>query len=308
MVKQLDHLARAGPRAGQVAAVDTRRAGQANRHRGRRGRREGDDQAPRERRLDAGRVLFAEVFKTRRMAIDGRLPALRRRLSSLAERHALRHQEQPPVSRCAAARVAERRVRDRLQRNQDSRRDAQHPAAAGPCGCRALLLGPCSPSGTWNPVASQVAAAQGRSVSENARALALLNMALSDALVAVFETKYRKPFWRPETAIPAGETDGNRARRAGIRWYPLQVRSGSWCAHGVPDRAVISTGIICALSTTTCPGDCSLEGRKLSPRKRRPALRLCRPRLSPKRLTATGRRRPRLPHPPDRRRRSLLAQ
>jgi hypothetical protein len=55
---------------------------------------------------------------------------------------------------------------------------------------------------TWNPAVRQVAAAEGTSLSENARAFALLNMAISDALVSVMETKYHYTFWRPETAIP----------------------------------------------------------------------------------------------------------
>jgi hypothetical protein len=62
---------------------------------------------------------------------------------------------------------------------------------------------------TWNPAVRQVAAAEGRSLTDNARALALVNMALFDALVAVFDAKYEYTFWRPETAIRAGHTDGN---------------------------------------------------------------------------------------------------
>jgi hypothetical protein len=46
-------------------------------------------------------------------------------------------------------------------------------------------------------------------LSENARALALINMAISDSLVASFFNKYHYNFWRPETAIRAGDTDGN---------------------------------------------------------------------------------------------------
>jgi hypothetical protein len=34
-------------------------------------------------------------------------------------------------------------------------------------------------------------------------------MAISDAAVATFDTKYRYNFWRPETAIRAGDTDDN---------------------------------------------------------------------------------------------------
>ena len=66
-----------------------------------------------------------------------------------------------------------------------------------------------SPSQVFNQAARQVAAAQGGSLSENARALALINMAISDSLVASFFNKYHYNFWRPETAIRAGDTDGN---------------------------------------------------------------------------------------------------
>jgi hypothetical protein len=61
-----------------------------------------------------------------------------------------------------------------------------------------------APVPVWNSVATQVAVAQGRSMSENARALALMNVAIVDASVSVFDTKYFYDFWRPETAIRAG--------------------------------------------------------------------------------------------------------
>ena len=66
----------------------------------------------------------------------------------------------------------------------------------------------------WNPAVNQVASAKGKSLSENARAFALLNMAMSDALVSVMETKYHYNLWRPETAIRAGDADGNRKTTA----------------------------------------------------------------------------------------------
>jgi hypothetical protein len=62
---------------------------------------------------------------------------------------------------------------------------------------------------TWNPAVAQVAAARRTSLSQNARLFALLNMAISDGLVAVMETKYYYRLWRPETAIRAGDLDGN---------------------------------------------------------------------------------------------------
>ena len=67
-----------------------------------------------------------------------------------------------------------------------------------------------SPTYILNMVARQLATAEGRQLSDNARALALINMAISDALVASFNAKYEYRFWRPETAIRAGDTDDNR--------------------------------------------------------------------------------------------------
>lgn len=72
-----------------------------------------------------------------------------------------------------------------------------------------LFYAASSPTLVLNQVARQVAQEQGRSLSENARALALVNMAVNDSLVASFFNKYRYNFWRPETAIRAGDTDGN---------------------------------------------------------------------------------------------------
>lgn len=78
-----------------------------------------------------------------------------------------------------------------------------------------------SPVGVWNPIARQLGVAAGDSLSENARALALLNMALHDAAVATFDTKYRYGFWRPETAIRMGQADGNERTEADPAFAPF---------------------------------------------------------------------------------------
>ncbi|MBV8892438.1 MAG: vanadium-dependent haloperoxidase [Acidobacteria bacterium] len=67
----------------------------------------------------------------------------------------------------------------------------------------ALFYAVSSPTQVFNAVAEQVAQQQGRTLSENARALALMNMAQNDSLVASFLNKYYYNFWRPETAIQA---------------------------------------------------------------------------------------------------------
>jgi hypothetical protein len=80
-----------------------------------------------------------------------------------------------------------------------------------------------APVHLFNQAARQVAQEQGRSLSENARALALINMAISDSLVASFFNKYHYSYWRPETAIHAGGTDGNRKTDPDPTFLPFIV-------------------------------------------------------------------------------------
>jgi hypothetical protein len=108
----------------------------------------------------------------------------------------------------------------------------------------------------WNPIARQLAAAHRRSLVENARTFALLNMALSDALVAVMDTKYHYNFWRPETAIVGGE-----AGRPFIPFiptpchpsYPSGNGSTSYAAREVLERAFGSRGHSIIVSTPALP-------------------------------------------------------
>jgi hypothetical protein len=80
-----------------------------------------------------------------------------------------------------------------------------------------------SPVQVFNQAARQVAQEQGRSLSENARALALINMAINDSLVASFFNKYHYNFWRPETAVHAGDTDDNRKTDPDPNFLPFIV-------------------------------------------------------------------------------------
>jgi PAP2 superfamily len=56
-----------------------------------------------------------------------------------------------------------------------------------------------------------------------ARVLALMNIALNDAIITSFETKFAFNFWRPITAIRAGETDGNPNTAGDPTWEPFCV-------------------------------------------------------------------------------------
>ncbi len=73
----------------------------------------------------------------------------------------------------------------------------------------------------WNSAARQLAEAKGTSLSYNARAFALINMAISDGLVSSMETKYHYRFWRPETAIREADIDSNPATRPDETFVPL---------------------------------------------------------------------------------------
>jgi hypothetical protein len=84
----------------------------------------------------------------------------------------------------------------------------------------ARLYALSSPTYIFDMAARQVAVTLGASLSANARSLALLNMAISDALVASFNAKYHYNFWRPETAIAGAGTDGNSRTVANTDYHP----------------------------------------------------------------------------------------
>ena len=78
-----------------------------------------------------------------------------------------------------------------------------------------------SPTQVFNQAVQQVAQERWRSLSENARALAVVNIAMNDSLVASFFNKYHYNFWRPETAIHAGDADGNPKTNADPSFAPF---------------------------------------------------------------------------------------
>jgi hypothetical protein len=70
----------------------------------------------------------------------------------------------------------------------------------------------------WNRIARTVAVERGLDLWENARLFGLLNLASADAYIADFENKYSYEFWRPITAVRAGETDGNPDTTGDPNW------------------------------------------------------------------------------------------
>src|SRR6187549_1086115 len=75
----------------------------------------------------------------------------------------------------------------------------------------------CAPPRLYNQIALQIADQMGSSDIEVARLLALVNVAMADAGMAIWESKYHYDFWRPIGGIresdpgtgPSGLGDGN---------------------------------------------------------------------------------------------------
>ena len=65
----------------------------------------------------------------------------------------------------------------------------------------------------WNLAAQQGLADRSADEWRAARTLAVLNISLADTVIANFDTKFHFNYWRPITAIRAGDDDGNRATR-----------------------------------------------------------------------------------------------
>jgi membrane-associated phospholipid phosphatase len=81
--------------------------------------------------------------------------------------------------------------------------------------------GTFTPPGDWNQIAEQLSAVPGRSLIENARLFALLNIGLADAGIACWDSKYTYNFWRPVTAIRSGDNDNNPQTFGDPNWTPL---------------------------------------------------------------------------------------
>jgi hypothetical protein len=123
-----------------------------------------------------------------------------------------------------------------------------------------------SPSYLFDSALRQVSQAEGRSsISDNARALALVNMAISDALVASFNNKYTYNLWRPETAIRGAATDGNNKTDPNINYkpyivtpcfpsYPSNHASGSTAGAEMLRRLYGADGHSIDLSNPAVPG------------------------------------------------------
>jgi hypothetical protein len=114
-----------------------------------------------------------------------------------------------------------------------------------------LLVGPRASQ----PLPRQVAIARNMKVLDRARFMALVSIATMDAVIAVFDAKYKYEFWRPITAIRNGDTDGNPATERLATWQPIDttpMHPEYPCAHCIVSSAV-ATVIKAMLGTDEIP-------------------------------------------------------
>ena len=116
----------------------------------------------------------------------------------------------------------------------------------------------------WNSVLRQIASTRHDDITRTARIAAVMNMSLSDAHITVFESKYFYTTWRPVTAIPRGDEDGNLLTAPGpftpyiatpcFPGYPSAHGAGGGAAREVLERAYGRHGYLITMSHPNAPG------------------------------------------------------
>lgn len=81
--------------------------------------------------------------------------------------------------------------------------------------------GTSTPPGHWNQIAQVVSVDKDLTIEENARLFALLNIALADAAIVCWRSKYSYRLWRPITAIREADRDNNQTTQRDAKWEPL---------------------------------------------------------------------------------------
>ena len=102
-----------------------------------------------------------------------------------------------------------------------------------------------NPPDNFDPVVTSLAAQHQFPMSQTAWLLALVNIAMADAAIGCYDAKYQYSFWRPVTAIPLADSDGNEATAPDAAWTPLIVTpphpeypSGHSCVSAAATRVL----------------------------------------------------------------------
>jgi hypothetical protein len=100
----------------------------------------------------------------------------------------------------------------------------------------------------WHQIAISMISGRPHTLLDTARLLALVSIAMADAVIGCWDSKYTSVFWRPVTAIPQAATDGNAATTADAAWLPLlatpnhpEYPSGHSCVSGAAGRVLANS-------------------------------------------------------------------
>jgi hypothetical protein len=85
----------------------------------------------------------------------------------------------------------------------------------------AAIFWQAPPAALWNRLARDLSAEHDISVAQEARLLAMINLAAADGAISCWNEKYYWNFWRPRAAIQEADTDENPATVADPTWEPL---------------------------------------------------------------------------------------
>ncbi len=85
----------------------------------------------------------------------------------------------------------------------------------------AAIFWQAPPTALWNRLARDLSAEHDVAVVDEARLLAMINLAAADGAIACWNDKYYWNSWRPRAAIREAGSDGNPATVADPTWEPL---------------------------------------------------------------------------------------
>jgi len=93
----------------------------------------------------------------------------------------------------------------------------------------------------YDQLPRQIVIAKNMDLLDSARFMALFSFATADAVIAVFDAKYKYEFWRPITAVRNGDIDGNPATERDATWQPIDatpMHPEYPCAHCILSSSV----------------------------------------------------------------------
>jgi len=93
----------------------------------------------------------------------------------------------------------------------------------------------------YDQLPRQIVIAKNMDLLDSSRFMALFSVATADAVIAVFDAKYKYEFWRPITAIRNGDIDGNPATERDATWQPIDatpMHPEYPCAHCILSASV----------------------------------------------------------------------